>query len=90
MNENTRTDKRGIRADSNRVLENSGKSYSMMGYGSDKGIIPLTTEELFRRVEEKKVSDPEAEYQIEVSYIEIYNEKALWTVSLLVKTIQSC
>ncbi|WWD20715.1 hypothetical protein CI109_105191 [Kwoniella shandongensis] len=53
----------------------SGKSYSMMGYGADKGIIPLTTSELFRRVEERMSKDPNLSYTVEVSYIEIYNEK---------------
>ncbi|EPQ59721.1 kinesin-like protein [Gloeophyllum trabeum ATCC 11539] len=53
----------------------SGKSYSMMGYGADKGIIPLTCCELFNRVEQKKAADPNINFQVEVSYIEIYNEK---------------
>ncbi|WVO17419.1 hypothetical protein L204_105111 [Cryptococcus depauperatus] len=53
----------------------SGKSYSMMGYGAEKGIIPLTTSELFRRVEERTTSDSNLSYIVEVSYIEIYNEK---------------
>ncbi|WVQ70657.1 hypothetical protein IAR50_000179 [Cryptococcus sp. DSM 104548] len=53
----------------------SGKSYSMMGYGPEKGIIPLTTSELFRRVEERTASEPNLSYTVEVSYIEIYNEK---------------
>lgn len=53
----------------------SGKSYSMMGYGADKGIIPLTTSELFGRVESRTASDPNLSYTVEVSYIEIYNEK---------------
>lgn len=53
----------------------SGKSYSMMGYGADKGIIPLTCLELFARVEEKKAADPNINFTVEVSYIEIYNEK---------------
>ncbi|KAF8334965.1 uncharacterized protein EI90DRAFT_3280114 [Cantharellus anzutake] len=53
----------------------SGKSYSMMGYGADKGIIPLTCEELFRRVEEQTSADPNLAFTVEVSYIEIYNEK---------------
>ncbi|PVF92902.1 kinesin-like protein [Serendipita vermifera] len=53
----------------------SGKSYSMMGYGADKGIIPLTCEELFRRVDGKKRSDSNVDFRVEVSYIEIYNEK---------------
>ncbi|KAI0699809.1 kinesin-domain-containing protein [Cytidiella melzeri] len=53
----------------------SGKSYSMMGYGADKGIIPLTCSELFTRVAEKKAADPNINFTVEVSYIEIYNEK---------------
>ncbi|TCD69171.1 kinesin-like protein Klp8 [Steccherinum ochraceum] len=53
----------------------SGKSYSMMGYGADKGIIPLTCSELFVRVTEKMAADPNLTFTVEVSYIEIYNEK---------------
>ncbi|KAF8304782.1 kinesin-like protein [Clavulina sp. PMI_390] len=53
----------------------SGKSYSMMGYGADKGIIPLTCEELFSRVGQKTGADPNLSISVEVSYIEIYNEK---------------
>ncbi|KAI7865855.1 hypothetical protein BDF14DRAFT_1729552 [Spinellus fusiger] len=51
----------------------SGKSYSMMGYGEDKGIIPRTCHELFNRIAKK--SDASVTYCAEVSYIEIYNEK---------------
>ncbi|KAF9498237.1 kinesin-domain-containing protein [Pleurotus eryngii] len=53
----------------------SGKSYSMMGYGPDKGIIPQTCSELFVRVEQKTAADPNVHFTVEVSYIEIYNEK---------------
>ncbi|KAK7061255.1 kinesin-like protein [Favolaschia claudopus] len=53
----------------------SGKSYSMMGYGADKGITPLTCNELFTRVEDKKAADANLNFTVEVSYIEIYNEK---------------
>ncbi|KAJ7896033.1 kinesin-like protein [Mycena olivaceomarginata] len=53
----------------------SGKSYSMMGYGPDKGITPLTCSELFVRVENKAAADPNLSFTVEVSYIEIYNEK---------------
>ncbi|KAG0189862.1 kinesin-like protein Klp8 [Apophysomyces sp. BC1034] len=50
----------------------SGKSYSMMGYGEDKGIIPLTCSELFDRIAKNQQG---VDFQVEVSYIEIYNEK---------------
>ncbi|KAI9615399.1 hypothetical protein KEM48_005601 [Puccinia striiformis f. sp. tritici PST-130] len=53
----------------------SGKSYSMMGYGQDRGIIPLTCSALFDRIEDKKVTDPAVSYTVEVSFMEIYNER---------------
>ncbi|KAL7409264.1 kinesin-like protein [Mrakia frigida] len=53
----------------------SGKSYSMMGYGPEKGIIPLTCSELFRRGDELANAGAPYKYTVEVSYIEIYNEK---------------
>ncbi|CAG8657308.1 67_t:CDS:10, partial [Funneliformis mosseae] len=51
----------------------AGKSYSMMGYGEDKGIIPLTCCELFNRIIRNQ--DTSVAYQVQVSYIEIYNER---------------
>ncbi|KAF9908680.1 kinesin-like protein Klp8 [Linnemannia zychae] len=51
----------------------SGKSYSMMGYGEDRGIIPLSCHELFKRIENNK--DPTLSYRVEVSYMEIYCER---------------
>ncbi|KAG0935318.1 hypothetical protein G6F57_008590 [Rhizopus arrhizus] len=51
----------------------SGKSYSMVGYGEDKGIIPRTCSELFDRVVQNKTDT--TDFRVEVSYIEIYNEK---------------
>nr|CAB3259098.1 kinesin-like protein KIF28P [Phallusia mammillata] len=55
----------------------SGKSYSMVGYNLNKGIIPITCEELFKGIDQKKQTDEaskEAEYQVSVSMLEIYNE----------------
>lgn len=51
----------------------SGKSYSMMGYGEDKGIIPLTCESLFNRISSNQ--NPNLGFTVECSYMEIYNEK---------------
>ncbi|TIB63532.1 hypothetical protein E3P77_03495 [Wallemia ichthyophaga] len=51
----------------------SGKSYSMMGYGEDKGIIPLTCESLFTRIASNR--NPNLGFTVECSYMEIYNEK---------------
>ncbi|KAG0034114.1 kinesin-like protein Klp8 [Podila clonocystis] len=51
----------------------SGKSYSMMGYGEERGIIPLSCHELFRRIEAN--TDSTLSYRVEVSYMEIYCER---------------
>ena len=54
----------------------SGKSYSIVGYGENKGIIPRTCEEIFRRIAEKaKTEGAKSQYSVSISMIEIYNEK---------------
>ncbi|GJN89903.1 hypothetical protein Rhopal_002892-T1 [Rhodotorula paludigena] len=53
----------------------SGKSYSMMGYGADRGIIPLLCEALFERMQSKEASEDGLSFTVEVSYTEIYQEK---------------
>lgn len=45
----------------------------MMGYGEDIGIIPRTCSELFNRITAN--TNPNLTHRVEVSYIEIYNEK---------------
>ncbi|KAH7700395.1 hypothetical protein AAVH_32485, partial [Aphelenchoides avenae] len=52
----------------------SGKSYSIVGFGKNKGIVPLVCEELFRAIEERK-GKSDAEYQVAISMLEIYCEK---------------
>eukprot|EP00913_Durusdinium_trenchii_P010333 g9689.t1 len=52
--------------------ERAGKSYSMVGYGNNKGIVPISCEEIFRRIGQEK--DPQKRYEVTVSMIEIYNE----------------
>lgn len=51
----------------------AGKSYTMMGYGDDIGLIPRICEGLFKRVAE--TTDEKTKYSAVVSYLEIYNEK---------------
>ncbi|KAF3919526.1 hypothetical protein ABW20_dc0101451 [Dactylellina cionopaga] len=51
----------------------SGKSYSMMGYGEEYGIIPRICQDIFERMGSEK--DPNVVSTVEVSYLEIYNEK---------------
>ncbi|KAL8730646.1 MAG: hypothetical protein Q9166_003959 [cf. Caloplaca sp. 2 TL-2023] len=52
----------------------SGKSYSMMGYGEESGVIPRICEDMFRRIT-KFQNDKNLRYTVEVSYLEIYNER---------------
>ncbi|XP_030388492.1 kinesin-like protein KIF13A isoform X2 [Scaptodrosophila lebanonensis] len=51
----------------------SGKSYTMMGSQESKGIIPRLCDKLFSAIANK--STPDLMYKVEVSYMEIYNEK---------------
>lgn len=53
----------------------SGKSYSMMGYGKEHGIIPKICQDMFERIKEIQVRDPATRCTVEVSYLEIYNER---------------
>ena len=52
----------------------SGKSYSMMGYGEEAGVIPRICRDMFDKIEEIQ-SDPNLKCTVEVSYLEIYNER---------------
>ncbi|XP_078377646.1 kinesin-like protein KIF28 [Oculina patagonica] len=52
----------------------SGKSYSMVGYGKNKGIVPIFCETLFDEIETKRKEGSESEYQVTFSMLEIYNE----------------
>lgn len=45
----------------------------MVGYGANKGIVPISCDEIFRRI--KDSTDPEKTYEVSVSMLEIYNEK---------------
>lgn len=52
----------------------SGKSYSMMGYGQDEGVIPKICRDMFRRIDDVQ-TDSNMACTVEVSYLEIYNER---------------
>lgn len=52
----------------------SGKSYSMMGYGEEAGVIPKICRNMFERIEEVQ-KDKNLSCTVEVSYLEIYNER---------------
>ena len=51
----------------------SGKSYSMVGYGANKGIVPISCDEIFKRIGMNK--DADKSFEVQVSMLEIYNEK---------------
>ena len=51
----------------------SGKSYSMVGYGKNKGIIPIVCEEIFKKIE--KVESKTLHCEVTASMLEIYNEQ---------------
>jgi kinesin family protein 1 len=53
----------------------SGKSHSMVGYAEAKGLIPLTCSKLFVDANKMLSEDSNLSITVEVSYIEIYNEK---------------
>ncbi|KAK3327365.1 hypothetical protein B0T19DRAFT_400240 [Cercophora scortea] len=52
----------------------SGKSYSMMGYGKESGIIPSICQDMFERIGRMQ-QDTNLRCTVEVSYLEIYNER---------------
>ncbi|KAJ4165784.1 hypothetical protein LMH87_007400 [Akanthomyces muscarius] len=52
----------------------SGKSYSMMGYGKEIGIIPMICQDMFSRIDDMQ-ADATTKCTVEVSYLEIYNER---------------
>lgn len=47
----------------------------MVGYAEAKGLIPLTCSQLFDDIDQKMSDDSHLKISVEVSYIEIYNEK---------------
>ncbi|KAI8826691.1 uncharacterized protein EV422DRAFT_592939 [Fimicolochytrium jonesii] len=61
----------------------AGKSYSMMGYGQEKGVIPRACEELFSKIDANV--DANTTFNVEVSYIEIYNERVRDLLNPVVK-----
>ncbi|XP_024862257.1 kinesin-like protein KIF28P isoform X2 [Kryptolebias marmoratus] len=52
----------------------SGKSYSMMGYGPNKGLVPKLCERLFQAIGEKQEN---RQFQVFFSMLEIYNEQVV-------------
>jgi len=51
----------------------SGKSYSIFGYGPNKGIVPIICNEMFNG--KHLVNDDKRQFTVRISMLEIYNEK---------------
>lgn len=52
----------------------SGKSWSMVGYGVNKGIVPLYCDKLFQEIGEKTAAGAKEQFEVTFSMLEIYNE----------------
>merc|ERR1719261_1241145 len=50
----------------------AGKSYSMVGYGANEGIVPISCASIFERIGQN--TDSALTYEVTVSMLEIYNE----------------
>eukprot|EP01061_Rhynchopus_euleeides_P009691 TRINITY_DN188_c0_g2_i1.p1 TRINITY_DN188_c0_g2~~TRINITY_DN188_c0_g2_i1.p1 ORF type:complete len:964 (+),score=451.74 TRINITY_DN188_c0_g2_i1:210-3101(+) len=53
----------------------SGKTHTMLGSVEDPGIAPRLVSRLYQRLEEQRQSDYHWDYSVDVSFMEIYNEK---------------
>uniref|UniRef100_A0A673BA36 Kinesin motor domain-containing protein n=1 Tax=Sphaeramia orbicularis TaxID=375764 RepID=A0A673BA36_9TELE len=53
----------------------SGKSYTMMGSSDQPGLIPRLCSSLFSRTEQEEEEGEGESFTVEVSYMEIYNER---------------
>mmetsp|Transcript_7895 Transcript_7895/g.7398 ORF Transcript_7895/g.7398 Transcript_7895/m.7398 type:complete len:104 (+) Transcript_7895:364-675(+) len=53
----------------------------MVGYGANKGIVPIACDEIFNRI--NKMKSPATQFEVSFSILEIYNER---TQDLLVQT----
>ncbi|NXH15712.1 KIF14 protein, partial [Bucco capensis] len=51
----------------------TGKSYTMMGFDEDRGIIPRLCEDLFTQI--AQMDKQQVLYHLEMSFFEVYNEK---------------
>jgi len=51
----------------------SGKSYSIFGYGANKGIVPMAGVQLYKLIDDN--TDKDVSYEIQIQMVEIYMEK---------------
>ncbi|XP_076437363.1 kinesin-like protein KIF28 [Babylonia areolata] len=53
----------------------SGKSWSIVGYGVNKGVVPQFCEAIFEGIDKEKKGGSEKEFEVNFSMLEIYNEQ---------------
>jgi len=53
----------------------SGKSWSIVGYGVNKGVVPQFCEQIYKGIDAKKAEGDKSEYEVIFSMLEIYNEQ---------------
>ena len=51
----------------------SGKSYTMFGYGANRGVVPMAADRIFERI--RANTDPNITFKVTVHMVEIYMEK---------------
>lgn len=51
----------------------SGKSYTMFGYGANKGVVPMAADKIFEKINAN--TDPDITFQVQIYMVEIYMEK---------------
>ena len=47
----------------------------MVGYGANRGIVPIACDEIFRRIRESEEKAEGVKFQVQFSMLEIYNER---------------
>lgn len=47
----------------------------MVGYGANKGIVPIACDEIFARIRKGEAENDPTKYQLQFSMLEIYNER---------------
>ncbi|ESO96408.1 hypothetical protein LOTGIDRAFT_115884, partial [Lottia gigantea] len=61
----------------------SGKSWSIVGYGVNKGVVPMFCEEIFKGIEEKKAAGAEIEFEVQKNLFSYSFATKIFTFSKL-------
>jgi len=50
----------------------------MVGYGANKGIVPISCDEIFKYIDQQKQANSEKfQFQVTIQMLEIYNEQVM-------------